>query len=121
VLARVFLALVLAGAVAAGTAVAAGSRPPTLKERAAVTAALPSFLRAEPVGCVWLDVALSKNGRWARVTPVYLNATRMPCLKYAANGMFFLKRTARWKVVFNGSDLPACSLGVPRSLSPCRK
>jgi hypothetical protein len=121
VVARAFLALVLAGAVAAGAAAAAVERPPTLKERAAVTAALPSYLRAEPVGCVWLNVALSKNGRWAKVTPVYLSATRMPCLKYAANGRFFLRRTARWKVVFNGSDLPACSLGVPRSLSPCRR
>jgi hypothetical protein len=109
-------AAVVAGAVAGSAA----ARPPTLTERAAVTAALPAFLRAEPVGCVWLDVALSKNGRWAKVTPTFLNAETMPCLKYAADGFFLMKHTTRWKVVFIGSDYPACELGVPKTLSRCR-
>jgi hypothetical protein len=117
VLVRAALPALVAAAVLAGTAAA---RPPTLAERAAVTAALPSFLRAVPAGCVWLDVALSPDGRWAKVTPRFLDATTLPCVKYASNGVFFLKRAARWKVVFDGSDLPPCALGVPKALARCR-
>lgn len=112
------LVVLAAAAVVAGTAAA---RPPTLAERASVTAALPKFLRVEPVGCVWLDLELSKNGRWAKVTPTFLNAETMPCLKYAADGFFLMKRTpTSWKTVFLGSDAPSCKLGVPKSLSDCR-
>ena len=115
---RVLLVALVVAAVGAGSAAA---RPPTLKERASVTAALPKFLRAEPVGCVWLDLEMSKDGRWAKVTPTFLNAETMPCLKYAADGFFLMKRTATsWKTVFLGSDAPPCKLGVPKSLSACR-
>jgi hypothetical protein len=106
-------------AVGAGAGVAAAARQPTLAERAAITAALPSFLRDEPVGCVWLRISVSTNPRYAKVTPVFLNAERQPCLKYAADGYWIMKRTTGWKTVFNGSDFPACSLRVPRDLTRC--
>jgi hypothetical protein len=103
---------------AAGAAVAA--RQPTLSERAALTAALPASLRNEPVGCVWLQISVSSNPRYAKITPTFLNAERAPCLRYAADGYWIMKRTATgWKTVFNGSDFPACSLKVPRDLTRC--
>jgi hypothetical protein len=107
-------ALVVAGAVEA-------RQPPRLGEREAITQALPAFLRNQPVGCVWLDVSVSNNRRWGTATPVYLNASRPPCLRYAANGYWILKKAAaRWKIVWSGSDLPNCSLGVPRDLARCQ-
>ena len=84
--------------------------------------ALPAYLRSEPVGCVWLDVSVSNNGKYAVAAPVYLNALRQPCVRYASNGLWILKKTNHWKVVFNGSDPPSCSLRVPRDLvSGCLK
>lgn len=94
-------------------------RPPRLSERAAITKALPAFLRSEPVGCVWLDVSVSNNSKYAIAAPVYLNALHPPCLRYASNGYWILKKVTTWKIIWNGSDRPKCSLGVPRDLTPC--
>ncbi len=114
----VLLAVVAAALVAADPGLS--KRPPKLGERAAITKALPASLRNVPVGCVWLDTAVSRNGRFALVSPVYLNALRLPCLRYASNGDWILrKRSAGWRVVFHGSDPPSCSLGVPRDLVRC--
>ena len=44
-----------------------------------------------------------------------------PCVKYASNGVWLLRRTGTWKFVYEASELPACSLGVPRDLMPCAK
>jgi hypothetical protein len=96
--------------------VAQAKRPPSLTERAAISLALPAYLRNEPVGCVWLDVSVSSNGKYAIAAPVYLNALHAPCLRYASNGLWILRKTNRWKVIFNGSDPPKCSLGVPKDL-----
>lgn len=98
------------------------ARQPTFKEREAVTLALPASFRRYPIGCVWLSMSVSNNGRYAMVTPTFLNAARPPCLQYASNGYWLLKKTrsARWRIVFNGSDVPSCSLGVPRDLTKCR-
>jgi hypothetical protein len=95
-------------------------RAPLLAERAAITQALPAYLRNEPVGCVWLDISVSSNGRFAIVAPVYLNATRLPCLRYAANGYAILAKGVRWKVIWSGSEAPKCALGIPRDLTACR-
>lgn len=111
------MALAVLGA--AGPAGAA--RPPTLREREALTGALPAFVRHIPVGCVWLDVEVSANGRYARVDPVFLNAARPPCLQYASNGFWILRRSTRWNVAYSGSDPPPCSLGVPRDLTHCMR
>jgi hypothetical protein len=112
--------VLVAGATALAFLVLVGAaqakRAPSLTERAAITLALPAFLRNEPVGCVWLDVSVSNNEKYAIVAPMYLNATRPPCARYAANGEWILKKTTKWKVIFNGSDPPKCSLGIPKDL-----
>jgi hypothetical protein len=110
-------------AVAAGACAGAGSkRMPTLVERAAIVAALPTDLTGEPVRCTAIDVTVSSDGKWAQATPVYL-AQNKGCVRYEANGWFFVRRLAsgHWKVVFDGSDAPPCSLHVPKDLAnTCR-
>jgi hypothetical protein len=93
------------------------ARPPSGPERAAITRALPAWFRAYPVGCVWLIIRVSTNGRYALVEEGVNNPRRAPCVKYAFNGFWILKQQARqWKVIFNGSAGLPCSLGVPRDL-----
>ena len=110
----------LAGLIAFGTLApaAAGAIPrePTLTERAAITAALPSSIRGYPVGCVWLSIAVSRSGRFAKVVPDVLRATRPPCLKYAGDGFYILKRVTRWRVIFAGSVGPPCALRMPTEI-----
>jgi hypothetical protein len=98
---------------------ALAARQPTLAEREAITAALPADFKRYPVGCVFLRTAVSNDGRYATVTPLFLNALRQPCVSYASNGYWVLRRTTRWKVVFEGSVSPPCSLRVPRDLVRC--
>ena len=100
----------------ASTAAAATRREPTRSERSAITAALPPLVRADPVGCVWLNITLSRNGRFAMVVSDVLRATRPPCLKYAGNGFYILKRESRWRIIFTGSVGPPCALGVPKEI-----
>ena len=113
-------------AIGAGVMLAANAGPasaackPTFKEREAITAALPAWLRRYPVGCVALDITVSKNGKYATVDPVFLNATHEPCTHFASNGIWILKKLKTWRVIFNGSEAPPCSLGVPRDLGGCR-
>jgi hypothetical protein len=97
------------------------ARQPTLNERQAITQALPSRFRKDPIGCVWLETTVSNNGQYAIAAPQFLNALHMPCLKYASNGWWILRKVGRWKIIFNGSVDPPCSLGVPRDLSLCAK
>jgi hypothetical protein len=111
------IAASLAFATGVGSTYAA--RQPTFKEREALTVALPEFLLRYPVGCVWLSMSVSNNGRYAKVEPRVFNATHPPCLQYASNGYLLLKKTTRWKIIFNGSQPPPCSLGVPHDLTAC--
>jgi hypothetical protein len=113
------LALFVAAAVAAPVAVA--SRAPTLAERAAITRAAPLSLRNTPSECVWLSTRVANNSRYALVPPVYLNTTAAGsrCARFASNGMYVLRRGTTWTIVFEGSDLPRCSLGIPRDLVRC--
>jgi hypothetical protein len=105
----------LAGAVAvaavAAPAAANARRAPTFDERVAITRALQ------------FAVAVSANGRFATATPEVLIPhpvpAKDPCLRYAGNGFFVLRKAGRWKVIFVGSDWPPCSLGVPRDLTAC--
>jgi len=90
---------------------AAGARQPTLKERGAITGALPARLRSYPI--VWLNIVVSRNGRFAKVVADVFDATRPPCLKYAANGFYILRKSASWRIIFSGSVSPPCALGVP--------
>src|SRR5258705_6407655 len=83
---------------------AAASRPPSDRERATITSALPAWFRNYPVGCVWLIIRVSKNGQYAFVAEGVNNPLRAPCAKYAFNGFWVLKQKARrWKAIFNGS------------------
>jgi hypothetical protein len=124
---RTRLAVAPASVVAlAATSTASGalaSRAPTLKEREAITKALPQDVRNTPVECLWLDIRVSRNSRYARVAGAYLNTTgqNSRCIRYASNGFFILKKLRRWKVIYIGSTPPRCSLGVPRDLTPCRR
>ena len=115
----VVILISVCGAIGLGARSAEAARKPTFKEREALTAALPAWLRRYPIGCVWLEMSVSKNGRYAKVAPGFLNATRPPCLKYASNGYWILKRLTKWKIIYNGSTDPPCSLRVPRELAPC--
>jgi hypothetical protein len=122
VLTRVVVSAALGLALAAG---ANAARSPTLSERTAITHAMPAFVRNYPVGCASLGIQVSKNPNWARVGVQYLlepgSPKSDPCLRYAANGFWILEKTSRWKIVFNGSDGPPCSLGlgVPQDLGRC--
>jgi hypothetical protein len=105
-----------------GSRSAGVARQPTFKEREAITAAMPAGIRRYPIGCVRLGMSVSSNGRYAEAGLDYLNARRPPCAKYVSNGNWFLKKETRWTIIFNGSDPPPCSLGVPRELPtawPC--
>jgi hypothetical protein len=64
-------------------------------------------------------VTVANAGGYAKVLPVFLNATKPPCLTYASNGFVILKKRARWRIIYSGSDLPPCELRIPRDLSRC--
>ena len=123
--ARVQTAVVAALLVAcAGVGTAAARRPATQAERTAIVRALPKIYRAgiakAPAGCVTLVARVSANGRYAEVTPHF--SSRAVCVRYASDGFFLLRRRARgWKTIYNGSDEPPCSLGVPRDLIACAR
>jgi hypothetical protein len=107
-------ALALATVIVSASAMAA--RQPTLRERAAITEALPTEVQRYPIGCVYLRIAVSTNPRFAKVVPEVFYPARESCLRYAANGWYILKKTTRWRIIFNGSDQPSCSLRIPRDL-----
>jgi hypothetical protein len=115
---RPLLAVTLVAFVCALVSVVAATaaRTPTLHERAAITGALPQWLQRYPIGCVYLSISVSSNGRFAKVTPEAFYPAKKSCLAYASNGSYFLKNTSRWRVIFNGSEPPACALAVPRDL-----
>jgi hypothetical protein len=123
---RLRAALLAAVAVACISAAAAiAARPPTLQEREAIVNALPASVRNAPAECLWLDIRVStRDSRYASVDGLPLNWEKpgSRCLRYANNaGLLILKKAPRWKIVFEGSDPPRCSLRVPRDLSPCLK
>ena len=101
---------------------ALAARSPTLAEREAITRAMPAFFRNAPVECIWLNIRVSRNPRYARVAPQVLNWRQRGsrCIHYATNGFYILKKARRWRIIYNGSDSPRCSLGVPRDLVICR-
>lgn len=115
------LLLALAWALAVPAA-ALAARAPTLTERVAITRALPAGQTAVPSRCLYLDTTVS--GSYAKVAPVYLvvpaGGSSDPCLRYAANGFYVLKRTGtKWGLVYTGSELPPCARHFPRDLTPC--
>ena len=100
------------------TGSALASRPPTRTERAAITNALPSYVKRLPTTCVTVRTRVANNGRYARAWLQFRQAD--DCGLTASNGQWFLRKTARgWRVVYVGSDPPPCRLGVPRDLTTC--
>ena len=93
------------------------ARQPTIKEREGITTAMPAWLRRYPVGCVWLEISVSSNGRYAKVGYGVVNPMKRPCSRYTSNGGWFLEKQAKWRIIFNGSDPPPCSLRIPRELT----
>ncbi len=118
------LSLVAVAALAlAVTAAASAARVPSPAERQGITNALPSFIRAIPAGCVWLDERVSADANYASVGLLFLNTVppHTQCLRYASNGAFILQKTrGKWRVIYNGSDPPRCSLHIPADLARCR-
>src|SRR5262249_25109023 len=115
------IAGVAAAAVFAGTTSAGHARNPTLKEREGITAGLPKWLQRDPVGCVYLPIRVSSDGRFARVGVSFLNWKHEPCVRYTFNGPdWILRKTGpRWRVIAETSgsaEPPKCSLGIPRYL-----
>ena len=89
---------------AALTPLAVAARSPTLGEREAIVHALPSLVRSAPVECMWLKVRVSNGGRYALADPTYMNFRTSRCARYAANGIFILRRSPSWRVVYVGSS-----------------
>lgn len=113
------LATAVAGASLLALPVASGARAPSLAERAAVVRALPAFVRNAPLECAWLKIRVSENPRYALVDPVFMNTDAPRCARYAADGFFVLRKSAKWTVIYNGSDLPRCARRIPRDLVRC--
>jgi hypothetical protein len=121
---RLLAALTATATLASVAAASADARrPPTFNERVAITRALPAEILAYPAGCVRFVIAVSNDGRYARAAPSYLIPHPVPpgdpCVRYASNGYWLLKRTRSWKIVYSGSGGPSCSLGIPRDLERC--
>jgi len=98
---------------------ASGARAPTGDEREAITRALPAFIRNAPAECLWLHVRVSRNPKYALARPVYLNLQIPRCARLAGDGVFILRKSRTWKIVWVGSDAPKCALRIPRDLTPC--
>ena len=98
------------------------AKKPSLDERRDITRALPRSLRRTPAECVWIDIRVSNNSKWAIAEPHFLvgASPNDRCLKYAADGRYIARlQKGRWPIIFVGSDLPPFSSGVPKDLSPC--
>jgi hypothetical protein len=119
------VAATLGLAAALTLAAAQAARTPTLDERVQITRALPAWLRKYPVGCVRLVTVISHDGRFATVSPQFLvrpgAGVKDPCLRYAGNGHFVLGKQKTWRVLYQGSDPPPCSLKIPHDLESCRR
>ena len=105
-------------------AAALASRARTPTERAAIVAALPADLRDTPPGCFRLDIHVSRNGRYALVTDTLPHGEHLGsrCTAYGRNGFDILrKRARRWRIVYEGSVDPSCSLRIPRDLIGCQE
>jgi hypothetical protein len=115
------VAVVLA-AVAPPAGVAA--RQPSLGEREAITRTLPAFFRRAPVECVFVKIEVStRNSRYALVDVQVINRrnARTGCSKYLHDGFYIVKKTEGWRVIYEGSEPPPCSLRVPGDLTTCRR
>lgn len=113
ILCSVVVALVIAP-------VAVAARAPTLGEREAITLALPKYFRDAPVECIWIDIRVSRDSRYAKVGAQVLNFGRARCTQFANDGFWILRKQAgTWRRIYLGSENPPCSLRIPRDLGGC--
>lgn len=118
--------VVVVGSVLAAAAPSAslGARQPSLGEREAITRTLPASFRRAPVECIFVKITVStRNARYAMVDAQVINwrNKRTGCSKYLHDGFYIVEKTKGWRVVYEGSEPPPCSLRVPRDLTPCMK
>jgi hypothetical protein len=91
-------------------------RPPTQSERKAIVRPLRASFRNTPLNCLRFDVVAVSRG-YALAGPDVRPESR--CSRYRSNGFFILKEhDQRWEIVYNGSDPPPCSLGIPDEVIP---
>ena len=102
---------------------APSARAPGHAERESIVRALPASQRNIPVECIRLDIAVSQDANYARLGFEFLNATRpgSRCIRYAFNGFAILQKTDRWRIVYNGSTDPSCSMNIPPELVGCTR
>ena len=117
--ASLLIAIVASAGLFSGIGVGAAARQPKPAEVQPLLSALPAFIRTAPRKCVRFGIMVSSSGRYAKIVPVVFDATHQPCVRYASNGYWLLRKATRWKIIFNGSVPPPCSLGVPADLSKC--
>jgi hypothetical protein len=100
--------------------VADHSRNPTYKEREAITALLPRWLKRYPIGCLYVVIRVSSDGRYARLGVGFLNALHDPCIRYAFNGPDWIAKEthSHWKVIgYTGAVVGRpCAPGIPTYL-----
>lgn len=101
-----------------------GARPPTFREQEGIVTALPASLRNTPVECLELKLRVSsRNPRYASVGGTLLNWEKAGsrCIRFGSNWGYILKKGRRWKIIYEGTELPSCSLKIPRDLTECLK
>ena len=58
---------------------------------------------------------------WLAAQPINWRIKATGCINYAANGFYIVKKTDRWRIIYEGSVEPSCSLHVPADLTLCQK
>jgi len=88
------------------------------REKAAILLALPRYLRV-PMNCAKTDIEISSDPSWARAEAIDVYDFRAKkCGRFAGNGYWLLKKSSagRWRIAFNGSEVPQCSVHAPKDL-----
>jgi hypothetical protein len=104
-------------ATALGIALLAGCGSAKTPAAEMVKTAIGSHLNV-PSRCARANISFAQNQRWAAADLRFSASAGCPVRQ---NETVFLKKTAKWAVVFQGSDAPPCSLGIPRSFTPCAR
>lgn len=82
-------------------------RAPTVAERAEIRGATALALSDAPPACYAAVIYVATVDRRYAYATARWKATAK-CLPYASNGYFILRRSTHWRVVFSGSEPPAC-------------
>jgi hypothetical protein len=65
-----------------------------------------------------VDIRVSHDSRFAFVAHEFRNPHHIParCMKYASNGFWIVKAAPRWRIVYEGSEPPPCSMRIPAEI-----